>query len=186
MPAIAAAGGWRVYIVETKSGKVRARPSRRGALSVPKPRRPRHHRFDRRADAAPRPVPSRLHQLYTGITVDVRRRLEQHAGARAGGAKALRGDPPARLRYVERAADRAEASRREFELKRMRADEKRALLAAAAAANGGEALNDAELAALDPLRGDGDDAAAAKKEEKEDGEEKTSHRCAFFKEYVDE
>ena len=84
------------------------------------------------------------------------------------------------------AADRAEASRREFELKRMRADEKRALLAAAAAANGGEALNDAELAALDPLRGDGDDAAAAKKEEKEDGEEKTSHRCAFFKEYVDE
>ena len=87
--------------------------------------------------------------------MDVRRRLEQHAGARAGGAKALRGDPPARLRYVERAADRAEASRREFELKRMRADEKRALLAAAAAANGGEALNDAELAALDPLRGDG-------------------------------
>ncbi len=118
--------------------------------------------------------------------MDVRRRLEQHAGARAGGAKALRGDPPARLRYVERAADRAEASRREFELKRMRADEKRALLAAAAAANGGEALNDAELAALDPLRGDGDDAAAAKKEEKEVGEEKTSHRCAFLKEYVDE
>ena len=56
MPAIAAAGGWRVYIVETKSGKVRARSSRRGALSVPKRQRLRRHRFDRRADATLVPI----------------------------------------------------------------------------------------------------------------------------------
>jgi putative endonuclease len=41
-------GGWFVYVVETKSGK-----------------------------------------LYSGITVNVKRRLEQHSGTRVGGAKAV-------------------------------------------------------------------------------------------------
>ena len=86
--AFAAAGGWHVYVVETKSGK-----------------------------------------FYTGITTDITRRLQQHAGVRKGGAKALRGDPPVRLRYTEPADDRSGASRREAALKKLTRTQKLALCA---------------------------------------------------------
>lgn len=82
-------GGWFVYVVETKSGK-----------------------------------------LYSGISVDVKRRIEQHCGMRSGGAKALRGDPPVRLRYAETAADRSEATKREMVIKRMPRAEKLELVEA--------------------------------------------------------
>ena len=64
-------------------------------------------------------VETKSGKLYTGVTVDVKRRLEQHQGIRAGGAKALRGDPPVKLRYAETAADRSKATKRESEIKRM-------------------------------------------------------------------
>ena len=76
-------------------------------------------------------VETRGGKLYTGITVSLRRRLEQHAGLRTGGAKAFRADTPARLRYAETAANRADATRREMALKRLARADKLALIQSA-------------------------------------------------------
>ena len=122
-------------------------------------------------------------KLYTGISTDVTRRLRQHAGHIKGGAKALRGDPPKRLRYAETAENRSAATRREIALKRLPRAEKMRLVAEAERltkkrASGGllegmgglgesgdggvVALTTGELAALDPFRiSDDDDDAAA-------------------------
>lgn len=60
--------------------------------------------------------------LYTGITVDVRKRLEAH---RAGkGAKYTRGRGPLELIYSEDCGDHSTALRRELEVKAMHRDEK--------------------------------------------------------------
>ena len=111
-------GGWFVYVVETKSGK-----------------------------------------LYSGITVNVKRRIEQHSGVRVGGAKALRGDQPVRLRYAETAANRSEATKREMVIKRMPRAEKLELVEARG--NDRRKLSDGtflanvvaaeDLAAMDPF-----------------------------------
>lgn len=67
--------------------------------------------------------------LYTGISTDVERRMAEHnAGT---GAKYTRTRRPVRAVYVEEAADRSAASRREFEIKRLTRKEKEALVASA-------------------------------------------------------
>ncbi|OAI18528.1 endonuclease [Methylomonas koyamae] len=67
--------------------------------------------------------------LYTGITTDVERRFRQH---RAGtGAKYFRTKQPVRIVYTETEHDRATASRREAEIKRMGRAEKLAILQSA-------------------------------------------------------
>lgn len=67
--------------------------------------------------------------LYTGISTDVARRVAEHnAGT---GAKYTRARRPVRVVYVEEAGDRSEASRREFEIKRLSRKEKEALIASA-------------------------------------------------------
>ncbi len=53
--------------------------------------------------------------VYTGITTDVQRRMQQHAGGR--GAKYFRGRAPVLLIYLECGHDRVTASRREIEIK---------------------------------------------------------------------
>ena len=101
-------------------------------------------------------------KLYTGITVSLRRRLEQHAGLRTGGAKAFRADPPARLRYAETAANRADATRREMALKRLARADKLALIQSAmlhdrdeeSGGAWGRPLSPEELAASDPFARD--------------------------------
>lgn len=55
--------------------------------------------------------------LYTGITNDLERRLEQHNGERWGGARYTRGRGPVELVYIEKYATRSEASKREYEIK---------------------------------------------------------------------
>lgn len=65
--------------------------------------------------------------LYTGITTDVARRLEQHRSGR--GAKALRGKGPLTLRYQQPMKSHGEALRQEAALKRLSAAQKRAWLA---------------------------------------------------------
>jgi putative endonuclease len=65
--------------------------------------------------------------LYTGITTDIARRLTQH---RDGcGAKYFRGRKPERLVYLESGHDRSSAGRREIEIKRLRLNAKRRLIA---------------------------------------------------------
>ena len=125
-------------------------------------------------------------KLYTGITVSLRRRMEQHAGTRAGGAKAFRLDPPARLRYAETAVNRAEATRREMAIKKLRRADKLALIQDAMMITydrdddhldftdegekaWGTPLAPEELAANDPFT----------------HEVRPTHKCAFLKETID-
>lgn len=68
--------------------------------------------------------------LYTGITTDVERRFAQHLAGT--GAKYFRGRSPHRLVYLECGHDRSSASRREVEIKRLRAADKRTLLTSSA------------------------------------------------------
>ena len=64
--------------------------------------------------------------LYTGITVDVERRLTAH---RAGkGAKYTRGRGPIELVYQQMCGDHSEALRRELEIKALPKDEKEKLI----------------------------------------------------------
>ncbi len=64
--------------------------------------------------------------LYTGWTTDVQRRLEQHRAGRGG--RYTRSHLPVELVYQEEFAARAEAMRREWEIKRMTRAEKLALI----------------------------------------------------------
>lgn len=68
-------------------------------------------------------------KLYTGISTDVERRFQEHAGERPNGARFFRGDPPQEIVYREVAADRAEASRREAEIKKLKRAIKLTLIA---------------------------------------------------------
>lgn len=65
--------------------------------------------------------------LYTGITTDVERRFAQHRGGT--GAKYFRGRSPLRLVYLEDGHDRSSASRREVQIKGLRTEDKRRLIA---------------------------------------------------------
>ena len=67
--------------------------------------------------------------LYTGITTDVDRRLAEHNGDGAGGARYTRSRRPVALVYAEAAASRAEAARREAAIKRLDRARKLALCA---------------------------------------------------------
>jgi putative endonuclease len=67
--------------------------------------------------------------LYTGITTDVARRLAEHNAGLAKGARYTRARLPVELAYVETAASRAEATRREAAIKKLPRGEKLALMA---------------------------------------------------------
>ncbi len=70
-------------------------------------------------------------RLYTGISTDVERRFSEHLathlGQSARGAKYFRSDRPLRVVYCERVNDRSFATRRECELKKLSAIQKRRL-----------------------------------------------------------
>lgn len=67
--------------------------------------------------------------LYTGITTDVGRRIEEHNAGKAPGARYTRSRRPVALAYTEEAASRALAARREVEIKRLDRGSKLALCA---------------------------------------------------------
>jgi len=56
--------------------------------------------------------------LYTGITSDIDRRIDQHAARR--GAKYFRGRTPRRVVYLESGHDRSSATQREAAIKKLR------------------------------------------------------------------
>ncbi len=64
--------------------------------------------------------------LYTGITNDLDRRINAHNDGR--GAKYTKSRRPVRLCYSEPAADRKNASQREYAIKSLRKDEKMRLI----------------------------------------------------------
>ena len=57
--------------------------------------------------------------LYTGITKDVDRRIEEHNSNDQLGARYTRGRRPVNLVYLEEWQTRSEVSKREFEVKRL-------------------------------------------------------------------
>ncbi len=65
--------------------------------------------------------------IYTGITTDVTRRLQQHQQGR--GARALRGKGPLTLMFHCAAGDRAAASRLEYRVKQLSRTRKLLLIA---------------------------------------------------------
>lgn len=57
--------------------------------------------------------------LYTGIALDLQRRLDEHNGDDRLGARYTRSRRPVTLAYAEAAPDRAAACRREHAIKRL-------------------------------------------------------------------
>lgn len=75
-------------------------------------------------------VRTHSNQLYTGISTDPSRRLRQHTGELAGGAKALRGKGPLQLVFQQPFPDRASASKAEYQIKQLTKKEKEQLISA--------------------------------------------------------
>jgi putative endonuclease len=65
--------------------------------------------------------------FYTGITTDYQRRFHQHAQLKSG-AKYFRGRTPEAVVYLEVAANRSLASKREVQIKRLSRSEKIVLI----------------------------------------------------------
>jgi putative endonuclease len=66
--------------------------------------------------------------FYTGMTVNLDRRIRQHNGLYFGGSKYVRARRPAFFVYVERFDTRKEADAREREIKNMTRAEKETLI----------------------------------------------------------
>lgn len=71
---------------------------------------------------------TRSGRLYTGITTDLERRVRQHRRELVGGAKSIKGDPPASVAYTEPQPDRGAATKREAAIKRLRREAKLKLI----------------------------------------------------------
>ena len=84
--------------------------------------------------------------LYTGIAIDVQRRLLEHASGTRG-AKYLRGRLPAELVFAESVGDRGKATRAEIMVKRLDRSQKDSLIAGAIALADLLDRNDADEAA---------------------------------------
>ena len=77
--------------------------------------------------------------LYTGVTLNVARRITEHNGVRANGIRAVRetgarytrSRRPVKLVYQEKAANRSAACKREYRIKQLNRCEKLALIGAA-------------------------------------------------------
>ena len=66
--------------------------------------------------------------LYTGIAIDVAKRLREHQDSKRG-AKYLRGRGPLQLVFEEKLGDRSAATRAELRVKRLDRPQKEALVA---------------------------------------------------------
>ena len=66
--------------------------------------------------------------LYTGIAMDVERRIDEHNNDNKTGAKYTRARRPVKLVYFEEVASRSEAATRESVIKKLTRPEKEALI----------------------------------------------------------
>ena len=62
--------------------------------------------------------------LYTGITTDLERRISEHNSDNKKGARYTRARRPVKLVFSENCDDRAHASRREYDLKKLSREQK--------------------------------------------------------------
>jgi len=67
--------------------------------------------------------------LYTGVTTDISRRLNQHNGLIKNGAKYTRNRQPVTLVYHETSNSRSEACKREYAIKDLSKSDKELLIA---------------------------------------------------------
>ena len=65
--------------------------------------------------------------LYTGITKDVEKRIYEHNSSDKG-AKYTKARRPVVLKYQEQCIDRSQASKREYEIKKLKREEKLRLI----------------------------------------------------------
>ena len=68
------------------------------------------------------------YSLYTGITTDIERRIEEHNSSDRG-AKYTRGRRPVSVVYQEKLNNRSEALKREAEIKKLNVKQKQDLIA---------------------------------------------------------
>ncbi len=68
--------------------------------------------------------------LYTGITLDISKRLDQHNGIDKNGAKYTKARRPVKLVYQETSHSRSDASKREHAIKSLKKSEKESLIRA--------------------------------------------------------
>jgi len=66
--------------------------------------------------------------LYTGVTLDVDKRLDEHNGIAKNGAKYTHSRRPVELAYQESADSRSEACKREYTIKSLSKSEKESLI----------------------------------------------------------
>ncbi len=66
--------------------------------------------------------------LYTGITTDINKRLDQHNGVNEKGAKYTHGRRPVTLVYQESSNSRSAASKREYVIKSLKKPQKEELI----------------------------------------------------------
>ena len=67
--------------------------------------------------------------LYVGVTTDLDRRLQQHNGQLAGGARYTKARRPVALVWSDACDSRSEAQQREYALRRLSREQKLALIA---------------------------------------------------------
>jgi len=65
--------------------------------------------------------------FYTGITTDIKRRVDEHNNSKKG-AKYTKLRRPVKLVYSEKSEDRSSASKREYEIKKLKRSEKLELI----------------------------------------------------------
>ena len=65
--------------------------------------------------------------LYTGITTDIKRRVDEHNNSKKG-ARYTKLRRPVKLVYSEKSEDRSSASKREYEIKKLKRSEKLELI----------------------------------------------------------
>ena len=75
--------------------------------------------------------------LYVGVTTDLARRLQQHNGQLAGGARYTQARRPVALVWSEACDSRSDAQQREHALRRLSREQKLAIIAGAEEGEGG-------------------------------------------------
>ena len=93
--------------------------------------------------------------LYTGVAVDVARRVAQHNGAGKAGARYTRSRRPVKLVYSEKAANRSAACKREYRIKQLSRRDKLALIAVGSRRAGNSPLIPAESSRTRPRQSAG-------------------------------